>query len=519
MNDHTYVATDMHSAMKLVKEDMGPDAVILSHRTVMEGVEIVAAPADMLEPLQQAQQQVTQTLAQASAVANGSTAAKPIAAVSNPQGLQNTSAPLTAKNVSTGRARSFSFPGLSKRSGPGKEKPEQINRGIADDVTVSLSSTVAQPGVGKLPGSVQGTLPRGDQLQTAGLLPPGRRSKTQDSVPRQQAATDRAYEQMIRENNLELSAVKDELNGLKTLLEAQFKALSWTQFSQQTPIHAAIWKRLEAAGLQASLCDELVSGLSTDDSLKQGWNSVSKHLKQMLPIFFDDLCDYEGIVSLVGPTGAGKTTTIGKIAAHHVLKYGASEVALVTTDSYRIASRDQLNSYGRILGIPVYSVTEQQPLDQVLENVSKRRLVLIDNPGLSGDEALFSEHLDQLARSHFPIDHFFVMPSTSQYQVLESYLQRLSLIQLHGCIVSKTDEASEIGHLLSLAIERDLPIASYTDGQNIPDDIHRADSHQLVIMAGDISKPKGKSTQMSDQDRFNDGHKQEKTPRMGLNDY
>ncbi|MBV1914313.1 MAG: flagellar biosynthesis protein FlhF, partial [Pseudomonadales bacterium] len=506
---------DRHSAMKLVKEDMGPDAVILSHRNVMEGVEIVAAPADMLEPLQQAQQQVTQTLAQASAVANGSTVANANAkaAARTPIAAQKTSPP------SEERARSFSFSGLSKRSGTSKEKPEQINRGIANDVTVSLSSAITQPGVGKLPGSVQGTLPRGDQLQTAGLLPPAKRSKTPGSVSRQPTATDHAYEQMIKKNNMELSAVKDELSGLKALLEAQFKALSWTQFSQQTPIHAAIWKRLEAAGLQASLCDELVSGLSTDDGLKQGWNNVSEHLKQMLPIFFDDLCDYEGIVSLVGPTGAGKTTTIGKIAAHHVLKYGASEVALVTTDSYRIASRDQLNSYGRILGIPVYSVTEQQPLDQVLENVSKRRLVLIDNPGLSGDEALFGEHLDQLARSHFPIDHFFVMPCTSQYQVLESYLQRLNLIQLHGCIVSKTDEASEIGHLLSLAIERELPIASYTDGQNIPDDIHRAESHQLVIMAGDISKPKEKSPQMDDQERFNDGHKQEKTPRMDLNDY
>ena len=507
MTDHTYVATDMHSAMKLVKEDMGPDAVILSHRTVMEGVEIVAAPADMLEPLQQAQQQVKENLAQAS------TAAQVQMTGNNAQPADNASA-----QNRTERARSFSFSGLSKRSSATKVKPVEADQAIKNDVMVSLSSETRKPVARRLPGSVQGTLSQGTQ-PAAPSRPQARRPGTSGSTQPQPSSSDRAYEQMILKNNSELSAVKDELSGLKAMLEAQFKALSWSQFSQQSPIHAAIWKRLESTGLQSSVCDELVSGLSSDDSLKQGWRSVSEHLKNRLPIFFDDLCDYEGIVSLVGPTGAGKTTTIGKIAAHHVLKYGASEVALISTDSYRIASKDQLNSYGRILGIPVYSVTEQQPLDHVLESVSKRRLVLIDNPGLSGDEALFSEHMGQLAHSRFPIDHFFVTPCTSQYQVLKSYLGRLGLIELHGCIASKTDEASEIGHLLSLAIAHELPIASYTDGQNIPDDIHRADSQQLVTMAEGFSQPNEKPSQMTTPNTENDVDKQAKTPRMDLNDY
>ncbi|MBV1959449.1 MAG: flagellar biosynthesis protein FlhF, partial [Pseudomonadales bacterium] len=335
MTDHTYVATDMHHAMKLVKEDMGPDAVILSHRTVMEGVEIVAAPADMLEPLQQAQQQVKETLAQASTVAQGQVTGN------NVQPAHDASA-----QNRTERARSFSFSGLSKRSSATKVKPVEADQATKNDVMVSLSSETRKPVARQLPGSVQGTLSQGNVSQpAASSRPQTRRPGTSNSTQPQSTPSDRAYEQMILKNNSELSAVKDELSGLKAMLEAQFKALSWSQFSQQSPIHAAIWKRLESTGLQTSLCDELVSDLSSENSLKQGWSSVSEQLKNKLPIFFDDLCDYEGIVSLVGPTGAGKTTTIGKIAAHHVLKYGASEVALISTDSYRIASKDQLNSY------------------------------------------------------------------------------------------------------------------------------------------------------------------------------
>lgn len=551
MNDHTYVAADMHHAMKLVKEDMGPDAVILSHRKVMEGVEIVAAPSEMMEALQQSVQlQARQESSRQQQVA--APVASAIEGMISPDvaiGAEQQSMNQPAVGVSTpsaqkpaGRVKSFSFLGLSKRSNMNKEKADagnqvasqgtlnpavqphtQPNQPVTDDVMVSLSRSNTEnlgrqtPKFGQ-PRAAQRVAP-----QTTGANGSVRRSAVQKPAAPQPAPMERAYETMILQNNMELSAMRDELSGLKELLEAQFKALSWSQFSQQTPIHASVWKRLKTMGLETFLCEELVSKLGPDDRLKHAWNDTSENLREMLPIFSENLCDYNGIVSLVGPTGAGKTTTIGKIAAHHVLKYGVNEVALVSTDSYRIASREQLNSYGRILGIPVYSVTENQTLDQVLEAVSSRhRLVLIDNPGLSGDEALFSQHLEQLAQSRFPIDNFFVMPCTSQYQVLESYLDRLNQIPLQGCIASKTDEASEIGHILSLAIGYELPIASYTNGQNIPDDIYRADSQRLVTIAIDMGASGAASDVqeaiMNNGNDVNNREKQDKMARMDLND-
>ena len=551
MNDHTYVAADMHHAMKLVKEDMGPDAVILSHRKVMEGVEIVAAPSEMMEALQQSvqlqarqessrQQQVAAPVATAIEGMISPDVAIGAAQQSMNQPAVGVSTPSAQKPA--GRVKPFSFLGLSKRSNMNKEQADagdqvasqgtlnpavqphtQPNQPVTDDVMVSLSRSNTEnlgrqtPKFGQ-PRAAQRVAP-----QTIGANGSVRRSAVQKPVAPQPAPLERAYETMILQNNMELSAMRDELSGLKELLEAQFKALSWSQFSQQTPIHASVWKRLKTMGLETFLCEELVSKLGPDDRLKHAWNDTSENLREMLPIFSENLCDYNGIVSLVGPTGAGKTTTIGKIAAHHVLKYGVNEVALVSTDSYRIASREQLNSYGRILGIPVYSVTENQTLDQVLEAVSSRhRLVLIDNPGLSGDEALFSQHLEQLAQSRFPIDNFFVMPCTSQYQVLESYLDRLNQIPLQGCIASKTDEASEIGHILSLAIGYELPIASYTNGQNIPDDIYQADSQRLVTIAIDMGASGAASDVqeaiMNNGNDVNNREKQDKMARMDLND-
>ncbi|MDF1642820.1 MAG: flagellar biosynthesis protein FlhF [Pseudomonadales bacterium] len=553
MNDHTYVAADMHHAMKLVKEDMGPDAVILSHRKVMEGVEIVAAPSEMMEALQQSvqQQSAQQNLGQQSsgqqpvapmATAIDSMISPDVAAgMDHQQGLNQSTVGMVAPGTqkSAGRVKSFSFPGLSKRSNANKAKADpgasqgtlkpaiqphtQPNKTMTDDVMVSLSRSNNE-NLGRQTSKIaQPRLTQRFSPQSSAATGSVRRPAAQKPAAPQPTPSEQAYETMILQNNMELSAMRDELSGLKELLEAQFKALSWSQFSQQTPIHASVWKRLKTMGLETFLCEELVSKLGPDDRLKHAWNDTAENLRGMLPIFSENLCDYSGIVSLVGPTGAGKTTTIGKIAAHHVLKYGVDEVALVSTDSFRIASREQLNSYGRILGIPVYSVTENQTLDQVLEAISNRhRLVLIDNPGLSGDEAFFSQHLDQLAHSRFPIDNFFVMPCTSQYQVLESYLDRLNQIPLQGCIASKTDEASEIGHILSLAIGYELPIASYTNGQNIPDDIYQADPQRLVSIAIDMSAfgsaSDDQEVTMNHDDGVNNRQKQDKTARMDLND-
>jgi len=184
----------------------------------------------------------------------------------------------------------------------------------------------------------------------------------------------------------------------------------------------------------------------------------------------------------VGPTGAGKTTTIGKLAARYVLKHGADSVALLTTDTYRIGAQDQLRSLGRILNVAVEVVNEYQDLPKVLSNLQHYSLVLIDTAGFRHGDPLFNEQLQALEREAM-IDSYLVLPCNSQRQMLSASIDAHQMAGLRGCILSKLDETSSLGDAIAVLAEQSLPLAYTTNGQQIPEDIDVARAHQLVAKA------------------------------------
>ena len=238
-------------------------------------------------------------------------------------------------------------------------------------------------------------------------------------------------------------------------------------------------ERLQEFGLGAELAGSL-SRRHRAGRLEDGWKQSLKMLATGVRTGREDWLDAGGIYALVGPTGSGKTTTIGKLAARYVLEHGPDSLALVTTDRYRVAAHEQLFVFGRILNVPVRVVDESHSLDDILDELSDRHLVLIDTAGLTSADRGYQEQLAELARSDHNIRTHLVVSATSQPRIMKSVWHCYKMANLAGCIMTKIDEALTLGEALGFVMETSLPVAWYTDGQKIPEDLQRAEAIPLV---------------------------------------
>ncbi|MBD8592461.1 flagellar biosynthesis protein FlhF [Pseudomonas sp. CFBP 8758] len=278
-------------------------------------------------------------------------------------------------------------------------------------------------------------------------------------------------------------SMRSELNGLRQLLEVQLGSLAWTQLQGSKPAQANLWRRLQRIGLSGPIARELLSLTSEINEPRQAWRMLLAHLARMIRTPEVEPLEEGGVIAMVGPAGMGKTTTLAKLAARYVLKYGSQSVALVSMDSFRIGAQEQLKTLGRILNVSVTQVDPGQSLVQALEPLLRKRVVLIDTAGLQASDPALRMQLESLAGRGINARNYLVLATTSQKQVLSAAYHSYKRCGLAGCILTKLDETACLGEVLSLAITQELPIAYLTDGPRIPDDLHLPRRHQLVSRA------------------------------------
>ncbi|MBC2679113.1 flagellar biosynthesis protein FlhF [Pseudomonas baltica] len=278
-------------------------------------------------------------------------------------------------------------------------------------------------------------------------------------------------------------SMRSELNGLRQLLEVQLGSLAWTQLQGSKPAQANLWRRLQRIGLSGPIARELLSLTSEINEPRQAWRMLLAHLARMIRTPEVEPLEEGGVIAMVGPAGMGKTTTLAKLAARYVLKYGSQSVALVSMDSFRIGAQEQLKTLGRILNVSVTQVDPGQSLVQALEPLLRKRVVLIDTAGLQASDPALRMQLESLAGRGINARNYLVLATTSQKQVLSAAYHSYKRCGLAGCILTKLDETACLGEVLSLAISQELPIAYLTDGPRIPDDLHLPRRHQLVSRA------------------------------------
>ncbi len=175
-------------------------------------------------------------------------------------------------------------------------------------------------------------------------------------------------------------------------------------------------------------------------------------------------------ISLIGPTGVGKTTTLAKIAAHYLSRFGG-KIALITIDTYRIAAVEQIKVYGEIMRLPVEVVIKPQELDQALERFRNYDLILIDTAGRSPKNSIDLQELAAFLRPHPEIANNLLLAATTRERELEETIRRFGILPISNFIFSKIDECDQLGVLLNIHYKNDTPISFLTNGQRVPEDL------------------------------------------------
>jgi len=285
-----------------------------------------------------------------------------------------------------------------------------------------------------------------------------------------------------------LVEMRRELESLRGLMEDRLTGLAWGEQARRHPARTQLTRELLALGLSHNLCQQLANEQPEQKDFMMMWRATMGRLAQQLPVNETDFLDEGGMIALLGPTGVGKTTTIAKLAARFALRHGKQNVALVTTDSYRIGAHEQLRIYGRILDVPVFIANDSKELSNVLNSLQDKRLVLIDTAGMSQRDVRLSEQFSVISHGSPLIRSFLVLSATTQMTALDETVKVFSAAEPEACIITKTDEATSLGPVLSVITKYQLPMAYVTDGQRVPEDIRLARKGNLVKQAEQLKR-------------------------------
>lgn len=287
------------------------------------------------------------------------------------------------------------------------------------------------------------------------------------------------------------SQLLSEMQGMRELLSRHSV--------QQMPdladtVQARLRRGLQAAGFSQPLATEILAGLPAEltqapQATAMDW--LERQLCARLPVPHSEfeLLDGGGLIALIGPTGVGKTTTTGKLAAHYVMRHGGEGLALVSTDSYRVGAQEQLRIYAEILGVEMHALAEGDSLEALLVGLAHKRLVLVDTVGMSQRDQRLVEQVAQLRAGGQPVRLLLLLNAASQgetlAEVVDTYRKaaRAAGARLDDCVLTKQDEAARLGPLLDTIMRQGLRPHWVSCGQRVPEDLTPAAPLALVRQA------------------------------------
>lgn len=271
-----------------------------------------------------------------------------------------------------------------------------------------------------------------------------------------------------------------ELRAMRSAMEEQMAELSWSNSQRREPLKAQLLKELLATGFSASLSRYMIDHMPRAKDHEQSLSWIKAILTKNLNANTcdSDMLESGGVFALIGPTGVGKTTTTAKLAARCVMRHGASKLALITTDGYRIGGYEQLRIYGKILGVMVHAVKDEADLRIALSELKNKHTVLIDTVGMSQRDRLVSDQIAMLSGAN--VKKLLCLNATSNGETLSEVIRSYQGAGLTGCIITKMDEAAHIGSVLDAIIRHKLTMFYLANGQRVPEDLHLADKQYLI---------------------------------------
>ncbi|MFK7815350.1 MAG: flagellar biosynthesis protein FlhF [Gammaproteobacteria bacterium] len=294
------------------------------------------------------------------------------------------------------------------------------------------------------------------------------------------------HEPLVHE--FDTSAIQQEISQLRAIIESQTELISWRKIISQNTSTRKLLQKLSISGFGFNLSKKLLDVAKNINNFDESWSLIESNLKDKVSITQGNVIEDGGMVALVGPTGVGKTTTIAKIAAQYAMQHGNQDVAIISTDHYRIGAHDQISIYGSILNVPVLTANNETELLKALHVVKNKKLILIDTAGLSQRDPRVKEEMLALSKLSKDLITYLVISANSQLCVQKETINNFMSEGLSGVVVSKTDEASQIGGILTALIEQNLSLAYETTGQSVPEDICRPNQDEIIAKALDYGE-------------------------------
>ncbi|SQG10493.1 flagellar biosynthetic protein FlhF [Stenotrophomonas maltophilia] len=518
-----FVAADMRSAMNLVRKEHGPDAVILSNRRIEEGVEIVAAANYDESAVQRALEASRRDVAPPPAPKPRTAADAVIAAVTRRRSSTPAPEPVAA-TTSAVAALARAAVGATGRT---LDSADEI---VPTRGSTGFAATLARAAVNEPALPEQSFAPFAEAIVAPAATVPANRARFQIDPPRdmhhesvapavqppplptaavpeaqpgiaasESAAAEAAGEAspapmlapaptltVVAQDDAEIRQLRQEVAGMRQVIEREMNRFTDERL-RGCPVRATALDLMDEYGFDAGLARDVAMQIPLETEAHRGRGLMLGLISRKLPIAPVDPLEEGGVIALVGPTGAGKTTTIAKLASRFAEKHAPRDVALVTTDTTRIGAREQLYGYGRQLGIAVHEANSGTDLDQLLERLKDYKLVLIDTAGLGPRDRALAAQLQWL-RAARQVRTLLVLPANTSFGDMDEVVRRFGAANLQGLVLSKLDETGRFGNALSVAVDHALPITWVTDGQDVPEDLHRASAANLVLRLEDLRR-------------------------------
>ncbi len=479
-----FYAETLRDALRQVKESLGADAVILSNNKTQTGVELVAAiDYDEKQVSRKVQPEKPEKT-----VIKQEESSNWLKELKKMQFAQ----PQTGEQAKEHKARLKLEPELKNDivsfSQARQQKVVKKDPLISDDKVESLidnsfSDLLQEKKARIVKQSLAASQQRGNTDAMTYSRPQVKKKPAKTSV-RSRGSKKQVSEPKVQwSQDPMLVEMKAEIQSLKEMLQHQVSGLAWGSFNRNNPHRSELLQRLCKLGLKPSLCKTLIRHVDEEASLEESWKKSLSLISQGIRVAQEDILSQGGMVALVGSTGVGKTTSIAKLASRFTLRYGASAMALVSTDNYRVGAQEQLKTYGQLLRVPVYIVADEVELRQTLDRLRDKRLVLIDTAGMNQRDIRMTEQLAMLRRANKNIKLLSVLSAAAQSSAIYEVANTLRPFRMDGCIVTKMDESTSLGGILSVIMEQQLPLHYVTDGQKVPEDIHPGRASQLLKRA------------------------------------
>ncbi len=496
MNLKRFTARTSRDALALVRQAFGDDAVVMSTRPCPEGVEVLAmAP----ESVQQIERVVMADSKPAAAAPRESRTTLPparqSAAAPARQSLRSearqepTLDPEVQHDIEQLQMSTLSFQDFVRQRMLKRRDAQRQAEAAAPAEPVRPAPTVAPIAAARTRHAAARPAPGNAELEAAAAEALRQVPVLRDELhpadapkpvrPQLQPAPAPAALPTLAARGEQIEMMT-ELRSMRGLIEQRFNALAFMEKLQRQPRQAQLAQRLLEVGFSPALIRKLVESLPVDVDETQ-WAGGVLERNLVTGERDNSLEDTGGIFALIGATGVGKTTSTAKLAAAFATRHGAANLGLITLDAYRVAAHEQLRTYGRILGVPVHTAHDRASLEDLLDLLSGKRMVLIDTAGMAQRDTRTRELLEML--SHRSISRVLVVNASAQGETIEDQLAAYAAPSCSGVVLSKLDEAVKLGPALDAMIRYKLKVLAVANGQRVPEDWHRLSANALVQRA------------------------------------